>query len=70
MEPFRCVECGEVKISIPHNDWGRTCFGIEKTVVGNFKEEEKLPEFKTSPLPPIPVAPNPPVQNVTPALPS
>jgi hypothetical protein len=55
------VECGEVKISIPHNDKGRTCYGIEKSEASAIMGEE-IPEFKVSPIPPI--APiNPPISS-------
>lgn len=40
MDPFRCPECGEVKLTVPHNDWGRTCFGLNR-IVENILEEKK-----------------------------
>lgn len=45
MDPFRCPECDQVKISIPHNDWGRTCFGVERKP----EVHEEIPVFKSSP---------------------
>lgn len=31
MDPFRCSECGKVQVTIPHNDWGRTCLGVSES---------------------------------------
>lgn len=53
---FRCPECGEVKITIPHNDWGRTCFGIQKP--DPIEEIEELPEFKPSVVSTFPIPKN------------
>lgn len=52
IDPFRCPECGEVKVSIPHNDWGRTCFG--EFPKSKEVEEDSIFRFMGSDPEPVP----------------